>query len=105
MKDIFYEDKIIPYNSIKCIEINSDINNSIFNIMIRQSGNSYKIFSSDNKELVNIVFEKLKEQCDGINFSDIIKKSEKILNEKNNSFDDKVKRKRKKVSDSNDRKE
>lgn len=105
MKNIFYEDRIIPAYSIKCIEINSDIHGKNFSITVRQVGDNYKLFSSTDKELVDTIFKKLKEQCDGIDFIDLVEGSKKELEIKRNIKEDKPKTRKRKVSDRSDRKE
>lgn len=105
MKDIFYMDKIIPSTSIDSVEINYDICDDTYSIIVRQSRSNLKLISSQNKDLVKIIFDKIKSQCDGIDFMDLKEKSDIILKEKNNKDTVKTKEKRKKVSDKNDRKE
>lgn len=106
MKDIFYENRIIPATSINSIEINFDICDKSYSIILRQSGANYKLMSSKDKELVYNVFDKLKSQFDGIDFIEIVNQSEILLNSMVEiNKEDKPKKKRKKVSDKDDRKE
>lgn len=105
MKNIFYGDRIIPAHSIKCIEINADIHGKNFSIIVKQVGDNYKLFSSTDKDLINNIFKKLKEQCDGIDFINLIESTKKELEDKKNIKENKPKTKRKKVSENNDRKE
>ncbi len=106
MKDIFYENRIIPATSINSIEINCDIYDKSYNIILRQTGANYKLMSSKDKDLVYYVFDRLKSQFDGINFIELINQSEKTLNSMAGTVkEEKPKTRRKKVSDKDDRKE
>ena len=106
MKDIFYENRIIPSTSINSIEINCDICDKSYNIILRQTGANYKLMSSKDKDLVYYVFGKLKSQFDGIDFIELINESEKALNDMVKIIkEEKPKIRKKKASDKDDRKE
>lgn len=105
MKDIFYMDKIIPATSIDSIEINHDIYDNTYSIIVRQSRSNYKLISSKDKDLVRIIFDNMRKQCDGIDFMDLMKKSDDFLKSKNGKNITKTKERKKKVSDNNDREE
>lgn len=105
MKDIFYMNKIIPASSINSIEINYDICDNTYGITIRQSRNNYKLISSNDENLVKLIFESMKNQCDGIDFINLVDKIKETLDSKVNKKVSKTKEKKKKVSDKNDREE
>lgn len=102
MKSILYQNRIIPEYSINSIEINEDAYNN-YSIVIRQVNNYHRLITSNDKEYICSIFEKLKNEFNCINFNNVVKEVENDKNNTKNLVENKPKVRKRKVSDNNDR--